>query len=138
MEANQIVVGMDNSRASAAALEWAMCQVRDGGTVVAVSVCGMRTPYGSADVFHSTRLRVMRDAIARISPREGVRVEQSVLDGEPGPALVKLAEQADSLVLGLHGYRRGGETVVGSVIVHCLKHASCPVVVVSSDGTPVT
>lgn len=136
MQANQLVVGMDISPASAAALKWAVRHTRDGGTVIAVSVCGMRTPQGAADLFHSTRLRLMRDALRRIGPHDGVHVEPTVLDGDPGPALVKLAEHADSLVLGRHGYSRGGITVVGSVIMHCLQNASCPVVVVPSDGVP--
>ncbi|OKI13785.1 hypothetical protein A6A25_15975 [Saccharothrix sp. CB00851] len=98
--------------------------------VVAVSVCGIRTPTGSTDLFHTVRLRMVDDAVTRMRQHPGVRVEQSVLDGEPGPTLVGLAEQADSLVLGRHGYNRGGQTIFGSVIRHCLQHATCPVVVV--------
>lgn len=130
MEASRIVVGMDNSAASAAALKWAIRHTRDGGVVVAVSVCGIRTPRGSTDVFHTARLRAVDDAVTRMGPNPTVHVEQSVLDGDPGPALVELAGAADSLVLGRHGYSRGGTTILGSVIRHCLEHATCPVVVV--------
>lgn len=134
MDAKQIVVGVDNSPAGAAALDWAVRHTRDGGTVVAVSVCGMHTSNGAQDAFHSARLRVVRDAVERLGPHENVRVEQAVLDGEPGPALVALAEAADGLVLGRHGYRRGAVTVMGSVIRHCLTYATCPVVVVPTEG----
>ncbi|QQQ79421.1 universal stress protein [Saccharothrix sp. 6-C] len=130
MEASRIVVGLDNSAASAAALRWAIRHTRAGGVVVAVSVCGMRTPKGSTDLFHTVRLRLVDDAVTRMGPNPSVRVEQSVLDGEPGPTLVELAGEADSLVLGRHGYSRGGMTIFGSVIRHCLEHATCPVVVV--------
>ncbi|KOX20500.1 hypothetical protein ADK67_29915 [Saccharothrix sp. NRRL B-16348] len=130
MEASRIVVGLDNSAAGAAALRWAVRHAREGGVVVAVSVCGIRTPTGGTDLFHTVRLRRMDDTVTRMGPIPSVRVEQSVLDGEPGPTLVELAEEADSLVLGRHGYVRGGMTILGSVIRHCLEHATCPVVVV--------
>ncbi|RKT54210.1 universal stress protein [Saccharothrix australiensis] len=134
MEASRIVVGMDNTAASAAALRWAVRHMREGGVVVAVSVCGLRTPTGDVDLFHTARLRMMHDTVTRMGSEGGVQVEESVLDGEPGPALVELAEEADSLVLGRHGYSRGGVTVLGSVIRHCLEHATCPVVVVPAHG----
>ncbi|MEU4744546.1 universal stress protein [Actinosynnema sp. NPDC023658] len=130
MEARRIIVGVDSSAAGAAALEWAVRHTQQGGVVIAVSVCGMRTPEGNVDVFHSARSRMVRDALGRVTSAGGVRVEQSVLDGEPGPTLVELAGEADGLVLGRHGYSRGGITILGSVIRHCLEHATCPVVVV--------
>jgi nucleotide-binding universal stress UspA family protein len=130
MEASRIVVGFANSVAGAAALKWAIRHTRDGGVVIAVSVCGIRTPTGSTDLFHTARLRMIDDAVARMRQDPNVSVEQSVLDGEPGPTLVGLAEEADSLVLGRHGYSRSGTTIFGSVIRHCLQHATCPVVAV--------
>ncbi|NUT46005.1 MAG: universal stress protein [Saccharothrix sp.] len=130
MEGKRIVVGVDSSAAGTAALEWAVRHTPGGGVVIAATVCGMRTPQGGADVFHSARLRVVREALGRVAAEGGVRVEESVLDGEPGPTLVELAGAADSLVLGRHAYSRGGVTILGSVIRHCLEHAMCPVVVV--------
>ncbi|QFZ22629.1 universal stress protein [Saccharothrix syringae] len=137
MDAKQIVVGMDSSPAGAAALEWAVRHTRDGGTVVAASVCGMVGSNGGRDAFHGARLRILRDALARLGAHDGVLVEEAVLDGEPGPALVRLAEEADGLVLGRHGYRRGPETVMGSVIMHCLRNATCPVVIVPAVNPPI-
>ncbi|MFE2754506.1 universal stress protein [Actinosynnema sp. NPDC059335] len=134
MEAKRIIVGVDNSAAGKAALEWAIRHTQDGGVVVAASVCGLRTPGGSADVFHSARRRAVDDALEGIGSSGSVRVERSVLDGEPGPALVELAGEADGLVLGRHGYTRGGVTILGSVIRHCLEHATCPVVVVPAHN----
>lgn len=133
MEAQHIVVGLDSSPAGVAALRWAVHHTRSGGTVTVVSVCGLHPANASRDAFHSARLRTVHDTLARVGPHEGVRVEQAVLDGDPGPTLVKLAEKADGLVLGRHGYHRGGATVFGSVIVHCLQHATCPVVVVPAE-----
>ncbi|MFI9011132.1 universal stress protein [Actinosynnema sp. NPDC053489] len=130
MEAKRIIVGVDNSAAGKAALEWAIRHTQDGGVVIAASVCGLTTPNGRSDVFHSARLRTVDDALEGIGAGAGVRVERSVLDGDPGPALVELAGEADGLVLGRHGYSRAGVTILGSVIRHCLEHATCPVVVV--------
>ncbi|MGM1065273.1 universal stress protein [Saccharothrix sp. Mg75] len=127
----RIVVGVDASPAGAAALEWAVRHAGSGGTVLAVSACRMHPEVcGGGDAFHTAHRRVLREAVAGLGPVPGVRVEETVVDGEAGPALVGSAEDADLLVLGGHGYRRGDVTVVGSVITYCVRHAPCPVVVV--------
>ncbi|MEV1122036.1 universal stress protein [Actinosynnema sp. NPDC049800] len=131
----KIVVGVDASPAGAAALAWAVRHAGAGGTVLAASVCRMFPEVcGGEDAFHSAHRRVLREAVDRLGPLEGVRIVETVVDGEPGPVLTGLAQDADTLVLGGHEYQRGDVAVVGSVVTYCVRHAPCPVVMVPDSG----
>jgi len=65
-----------------------------------------------------------------------VVVETSVAEGSPGHALVEAAKGAELLVVGNRG--RGGfaGALFGSVSLHCVSHAPCPVVVVRGKTKP--
>jgi nucleotide-binding universal stress UspA family protein len=141
--AKTIVVGIDGSPASTAALAWAVRQAKStGNPVLAVSVCRLDAkppsskplpvtrPLGT-DPFREQHARDLRTAVERIGPdADGVLIDQLVPTGDPGKVLVELAADADALVLGGHGYRKSGLTVIGSVAAYCLRHATCPVTVV--------
>ncbi|MEO6083075.1 MAG: universal stress protein [Umezawaea sp.] len=141
--AQRIVVGIDGSPASTAALAWAVRQAKSTGhPLLAVSVCRLdakpasSTPLPVArplgvDPFREQHARDLRTAVEQIGPdADGVLIEQVVPTGDPGKVLVELAADADALVLGGHGYRKSGLTVIGSVAAYCLRHAGCPVTVV--------
>ena len=61
---------------------------------------------------------------------EGVEVVKDVRIGHPSDVLVKLSGDADLLVVGSGGHGDIGSVILGSVGMHCVHHASCPVVVV--------
>lgn len=141
--AHRIIVGIDGSPASTAALRWAVGQARNtGGPVLAVSVYKLDAkPPSSAPMpitrpvggnpFREQHARHLRAAVEQLGPEaEGVVVEQLVPTGDPGKVLVELAADASALVLGGHGYRKSGLTVIGSVAAYCLRHARCPVTVI--------
>ncbi|WNV84761.1 universal stress protein [Umezawaea sp. Da 62-37] len=141
--AHRIIVGIDGSPASTAALDWAVRQAgTTGSSVLAVSVCRVdvkppsSTPMpitGSSgvDPFREQHARDLRTAVEQVGQHAGgIVVDQVVPIGDPGKVLVDLAADADALVLGGHGYRKGGLTVIGSVAAYCLRHANCPVTVV--------
>ena len=50
--------------------------------------------------------------------------------GPPGPVLVDASEGADLLVLGHRGRGALSSALLGSVGLHCVLHATCPVTVV--------
>ena len=50
--------------------------------------------------------------------------------GPPGPVLVDASEGADLLVLGHRGRGSLRSALLGSVGLHCVLHATCPVTVV--------
>ena len=141
--AHRIVVGIDGSPASTAALVWAVRQAKTTGRpVLAVSVCRVNAkPPSSApmpitrpvgeDPFREQHARDLRTAVEAVGrDADGIVIDQLVPTGDPGAVLVELSADADGLVLGGHGYRKAGLTVIGSVAAYCLRHASCPVTVI--------
>jgi nucleotide-binding universal stress UspA family protein len=141
--AQRIIVGIDGSPASVAALAWAVRQAKSTGhSVLAVSVCRLNAKPASTsplpvtrplggDPFREQHARDLRTAVEQVGKdAAGVLIDQLVPTGDPGKVLVQLSADADGLVLGGHGYRKAGLTVIGSVAAYCLRHASCPVTVV--------
>lgn len=61
-----------------------------------------------------------------------VRVECHALQGEPGHAIVSVADQiqADLIVMGTHGRTGLSRILMGSVAEHVMRHAHCPVLTV--------
>jgi len=56
-------------------------------------------------------------------------VRPRVVEGQAGPVLVEAAEGADLLVVGNRGHGGLAEALLGSVGQYCVRHASCPVVI---------
>jgi nucleotide-binding universal stress UspA family protein len=141
----KIVVGVDGSEASGAALRWAFDEaVRSQADLEVVSAWNY--PVGSEPfvlggpmaveqaVAEATEtvhrmVREVRDA----HPGVDVVVREMPMAGPPAAALLRRAEDADMLVVGSRG--RGGLTalLLGSVSQHCVTHALCPVAVIHPD-----
>ncbi|GAA4882391.1 universal stress protein [Saccharopolyspora cebuensis] len=137
---DKIVVGVDGSAESRAALAWALRQARlTGGHLLAVrSWDGPSAGIGEvAPDRHDLDADVARDLgeiVADVAGGEpGVHVTREVAHGHPAKALLDAAADADLLVLGNRG--RGGFTaaLLGSVTQYCTHYAACPVVVVRPD-----
>ena len=60
----------------------------------------------------------------------GIAVRVQTLPGAPAAVLVEQAQGADLLVVGHRG--RGGfaSALLGSVSMHCVLHAPCPITIV--------
>ena len=137
---NEIVVGLDDSPSSTAALQWAAQQARSTGAVLR-AVHALDWPYGAS----STESR------HQINPIEPTRVDDSYRDaitavfeavspspdwvlefvhGYAGESLVFLSKHAELLVVGTREHVGLGRLLVGSVSHYCLRHAACPVVAV--------
>ena len=138
-----IVVGVDGSTESVAALRWAGEYAgATGARLRAVlawhypSAVGP-APVGVAPASISNEVRAsmtehLMTAIAEASP--GVDVEQQIGYGHPAEVLVGQSEEADLLVVGNRGHGAFTGMLVGSVSIHCVTHALCPVVVVRGRG----
>jgi nucleotide-binding universal stress UspA family protein len=137
---NTVVVGVDGSRASLAALTAALT---DAGQrcreVEVVTVWAAPAPVAARDggLFLSRAarrraLRVQTMATALATRRAGVRVPVTgvLLDGDPAEILVQASAGASELVVGAprSGTRDTGPTA--SVTRRCLSEALCPVRVV--------
>jgi nucleotide-binding universal stress UspA family protein len=136
----QIVVGIDGSDRSAAALRWAVEEARlRNGAVVAL--CAWEFPHAlnpvtmftiEADPFRADAESALDRVIAAAKPGD-VTVTREVVEGSAAICLVEASEDADLLVVGSRG--RGGFAglLLGSVSQHVTAHARCPVVVVHHE-----
>jgi nucleotide-binding universal stress UspA family protein len=66
----------------------------------------------------------------------GVSVDCALLAGDPRPALIQAAEDADLLVVGNHGIGGFRGLLLGSVAYGVAGHAPCDVVVVRERSSP--
>ncbi|MET9232242.1 universal stress protein [Lentzea sp. NPDC003310] len=131
----RIVVGVDRSPAARAALAWAVEEAkRLDASVLALSVRQLGSPSedGAFAQTHARELAAAVDALGEAA--HGVRIDQEVPHGLPGPVLVERSAGATLLVVGEHGNRQAGVLVMSSVTSHCLRHALCPVVAVPLEG----
>jgi nucleotide-binding universal stress UspA family protein len=140
----RIVVGVDGSRASRRALDWAVDQARRCGAEVEV-VHAWTVPDMGADPL----ARALADPVElETQARRELRLVMSGIDdsglaapiepllvcGDPVHALVEAAKGADLLVVGSRGLGAGGDVALGSVSHGVLRDAACPVMVVPPDS----
>jgi nucleotide-binding universal stress UspA family protein len=136
--ARRVVVGIDGSAESRAALHWAVGQAqRMGAEVQAVAVWHEPLQFGVGGMSRVPAQHFEDEArgwLAEVMPEEadasGVHVDTHIRRGEPATVLLDHALRADLLVVGNRG--RGGlaGAMVGSVALRIAHHARCPVVLV--------
>jgi nucleotide-binding universal stress UspA family protein len=130
-----IVVGVDGSPSSQRAVRWAAQQAKlTGATLRAVSSWRWpnyitRVPPG-VDLAKDTRRTLDEVLEEALTSSEDVTVTRHVLEGPPGPALLTQAQDASLLVVGAQGRAAFPGMLLGSVAEYCVRHGSCPVVVV--------
>jgi nucleotide-binding universal stress UspA family protein len=135
---SEIVVGVDGSEPSRRALAWATRQAKlTGATVHAVIAWEPPIAFGFEPVvglgwdFAADALKALEQVVDEtVGPDRTVDVRASAIEGRPAPVLIQAAETAELLVVGHRGRGAFPGMTLGSVAVHCVQHASCPVVVV--------
>jgi nucleotide-binding universal stress UspA family protein len=65
-----------------------------------------------------------------LPPAPGLRVIKETVQGHAGPSLVNASLGAVLLVVGSRGHGEVESALLGSVGMHCVHHARCPVAVV--------
>ena len=136
----QIVVGVDGSATSRAALRWAIAEGRrHGASVTAVNAwhdpyTGSALPFAPGLVDPTSYRAVAERLVDSIIDGEDLTglpesVRRVVVHDSAAHALVEAAENADLLVVGSRG--RGGFAglLLGSVSQQVIHHAPCPVLV---------
>jgi nucleotide-binding universal stress UspA family protein len=140
---HRIVVGVDGSVPSKAALAWAVRQARLTGAVVDAVIAWevpltVRTPWPltwSTD-FRSLAENRLTGAVADVSEVAGqAEIRAKVMRGSAAQVLLEDAAGADLLVVGNRGHGGFVEAVLGSVGQECVHHAACPVVVIRNSLT---
>ena len=86
-----------------------------------------------ADPLKLTRRGLEQIVKGVLGDQPAVAVEASAVEGRAARVLVETAKGADLLVIGNRGLGEVGEVLLGSVGLHCVAHASCPVVVVPEN-----
>ncbi|MER6229749.1 MULTISPECIES: universal stress protein [Streptomyces] len=138
---SRIVVGVDGSEPSKAALRWAVEQARvDGGAVDAVlawesptSWYGLTPPSDEEMRTYASRAQEVLDQAVEdaLGPGPGrpVPLRSTAVQGHPAAVLIDAAAGAKMLIVGNRGRGEFREALLGSVSMHCAQHAPCPVVV---------
>ena len=137
----RIIVGVDGSAASDAALRWAHEEAKlRGATLVAVHAWSYPYTAGAAgagayvlpwDDLELVAKKTMTEALGRAAGDDhSVKVEEVVHYGSAASLLCELAEDAALLVVGSRGHGGFSGLLLGSVSSHCAHHAGCPVVIV--------
>jgi nucleotide-binding universal stress UspA family protein len=146
----RVVVGVDGSETATAALREAIAQAGRLGAeldvVVAYSVADLWTDmYSPVLPLQETREAVRREIeqlVGRITaeqtpgggPVPHVRVRQ--IEGLARQTLLDAAEGAAALVVGSRSRGAVRGMLLGSVALHCVVHAPCPVTVVHPEDRP--
>lgn len=141
-EPGLIIVGVDGSEPSKAALQWALNR-HDGAAVEAIYVYepppaatwivgSQPIVVPTPDIYHDVALEALQKTVAEVTAGQRVEVAEIVAAGSPSQILCHYAARASLLVVGAH-VARGFGRLLGSTAVSCMRHARCPVVVVPLD-----
>jgi nucleotide-binding universal stress UspA family protein len=138
----QVVVGIDGSERSAVALCAALTEAGPGGRVTVVRAQDVTDPWSEQYpvVAAPSQQELREDALRRMEVRLGdllrattdepPTVHRLAVRGQAGAVLVDQAADADLLVVASRGHGEFRGLAFGSVALHCVVHAPCPVLVV--------
>ncbi len=140
---SMIIVGIDGSEASIAALEFAAAEAAIRGVSLrAVSAWQIPRLVYAGTMGPGIDIEAFRQAAAKTAHEELVKavgpkrddVQLSVHEGDPADLLIREALGAELLVVGSRG--RGGfrGLLLGSVSQQCAAYAPCPVVIVHTPS----
>lgn len=141
--AGRIVVGVDGSASSMAAVNWALDEAELRGVGVQ-AVMAWQNPmlYNAPNVMAVSTLisgddlaAAAASEVARIAAEAGQNRTASIaadaVEGHPAQALISTAHDAALLVVGSRGHGGFVGALLGSVSQHVVAHAECPVVVIT-------
>jgi nucleotide-binding universal stress UspA family protein len=138
----KIVVGVDGSPSSVAALRWAINEAElTGDTVEAViaweySIAAGGYGWAPMVVDYDIDLKAVAEkALAEavdkaVGPDRTVTIERRIACGYAATVLVDASADAGLLVVGSRGHGTFTDALIGSVSQNCAHHAKCPVVIV--------
>ena len=134
----RIIVGIDGSHSSQAALEYACSRAETTGETV-VAIHGFHAHVPSTDVWAAAprsvdtaeRERLLAESVAGMSEdHPDVHLEQEVVAVEPGRCLADASASASLVVVGSRGLGYFSGLLLGSVSQAVLHRATCPVMIV--------
>lgn len=138
-----VVVGVDGSEASVAALEYAVREAQLRKTPVRALICRpLSTVQDDTEISpcptHAQTVELLEQLLGELQQRHphSVPIIRDVAQNQAGPALVAASRNAELIVLGStvrgpHRHSRHGRT-----IDHCLAYSESPVLIVPWKATP--
>lgn len=146
-----VLVGIDGSASSFAAVNWAAREARlHGCPIHLVAALGAPTPYGDGirlpPSYFADRDRAVHGhldraaALARTveSTAPVTEITREILTGPARPALIEASKSARMVVVGSRGLGQVTAALAGSVAVALTAHAHCPVVVIREPAERVS
>ena len=133
--AYQIVVGVDGSPHSNAALRWSLDQAQARGGAV-TAVLAWQVPFVSIpgafdrDELEQAAKDFLIEKVSAVAPSPKVPLLPLVAEGDPAESLVLAAKDADLLVVGTRGRSPFMGSVLGAVGLRCAAGARCPVTLI--------
>ncbi len=138
----RIIVGVDGSAGSRAALQWAAGEAAlHGATLVAVHAWQPPAVYGTGfapvpvvppdGTYEEAAKELLEEALREATlDHPDVTYERDVVEGAPGEVLVSMSADADLVVVGSRGHGNLVGMLLGSVSQHVAHRALCPVVII--------
>ncbi|MDA8295111.1 MAG: universal stress protein [Actinomycetota bacterium] len=133
-----VVVGVDGSSASTAALEWAV-RYAELADLRLQAIIAWHFPASSGWAVDAGDLATASEAALSealkpiVEAHPNVEIQADVDEGPAAQVLLDAARTADLLVVGSRGHGAFAGMLLGSVSMHCVHHARCPVVVVPGE-----
>ncbi len=146
MELDKILVPLDGSRLSEAALKPAIDLAREhsGATIVLMRAVEVPTLPGvdptEAQVAVVSEAETYLDRVAARLAEAGIsRVKTSVWYGPPAPSIIEAAQtgRVGILVMSTHGRSGLGRLILGSVAESVVRGTRTPILLVRDEGAPV-
>jgi nucleotide-binding universal stress UspA family protein len=135
-----IVVGIDGSEPSQAALRFAATEAHRRGVGLQVVTCwsypmlpwGPYQPPLSGQEFEAEARRVAEAELDKVlgPGRESLDIQIAVPEGAASLRLLDYDQAADMIVVGSRGHGGFAGLLLGSVSQHLAEHARCPVVII--------
>lgn len=135
-----VIVGVDGSPCSRAALEWAAKDAAKRGTGLTIATVvdlPRLTDVPMSSEFVTSAIRgsqQVADAAVPAARDIAPEVAVEVTTGDPAGELIQMSAHADEVVVGSRGLGGFGALVLGSVGNQVAAHAQCPVVVVRGES----
>ena len=140
----RIVVGIDHSEGSSAAVRWAAEYASEISAKSVTAVFAVASPVSWIDVGSGEEERMLAATRERAEKQiheqlvdirqefASVEIETAFIVGEPAAVLIDASATADLLVVGSRGRGRFKGALLGSVSQRAAEHAHCPVTIVRS------
>jgi nucleotide-binding universal stress UspA family protein len=138
--ARRIIVGVDGSPHSDAALRWALRHAESVGAEV-TAVFAWQMPFlsipGAIDrqEMEKAAKAFLVETVSAVVPTPSVPLWTYVAEGDATESLIEASSRgAELLVLGSRGRAPFAGLLLGSVCQGCAAEAPCPVVIVKQEG----